>query len=67
VVDVNHAREAVLMRLPGVTRGLARRIIELRSSRDDLASVDELGRALDLPDETVEGLRGRVVFVPRSG
>jgi DNA uptake protein ComE-like DNA-binding protein len=63
VVDVNHARIAVLSRLPGVDRSLAQRIVEARSARRGFTSIEELSRELDLPAAVAEALRDRVAFV----
>lgn len=65
LVDVNNASRAALVRLPGVDRELATKIVETREQINGFASVDDLGAALDLDGNLVEDLRDRVVFLPR--
>jgi DNA uptake protein ComE-like DNA-binding protein len=65
LIDVNSAPYKELEKLPGVDRELARRVVVLREELDGFASVEDLGMTLDLPADTVEDLRGRVVFLPR--
>jgi DNA uptake protein ComE-like DNA-binding protein len=65
VVDVNGAPYEVLERLPGFDRALARRVVALREELDGFSSLEDLGMTLDLPADTVEDLRDRVVFLPR--
>ena len=43
----------------------ARRIIAVREQVDGFTSLEDLGMTMDLDGETVEDLRGRVVFLPR--
>lgn len=65
LVDVNNASAVVLEQLPGVDDALATRIIEARAQTNGFASVEDLGAALNLDGTLVEGLRERVVFLPR--
>jgi DNA uptake protein ComE-like DNA-binding protein len=65
VVDVNNAPASALETLPGVDDALATSIIETRSKSGGFSSLEDLGLVLDLPGDLVEGLRGRVVFLPR--
>jgi hypothetical protein len=65
LVDANNAAAAALIKLPGVDDGLATRIIEARAQIGGFSSVEDLGIALDLPGDLVEGLRDHVIFLPR--
>jgi hypothetical protein len=65
VVDVNMAPHSVLAQLPGIDDATAREIVRLREELDGFTSLMDLGSTLDLPADTVEDLRGRVVFIPR--
>jgi len=67
LVDVNNASIGPLLTLPGVTEDLAGQIIETRRQTGGFASLEELGLALDLDGDLVEGLRGLTVFLPRAG
>jgi DNA uptake protein ComE-like DNA-binding protein len=66
LVDVNNASVTALLRLPGVTGDLATQIIETREKVSGFSSLEDCGATLDLDGATVEGLRGKVVFLPRS-
>ena len=65
LIDVNHANRDALMRLPGLDRELADRVIDARGRVHGFASVEDLGATLDLDGDVVEDLRDRVVFLPR--
>jgi len=65
VVDVNHAHEEALARLPGVSDALAREIVTARAQIDGFESVEDLGEVLRLDGDAVEDLRPYVVFLPR--
>lgn len=65
LVDVNNAPASALMTLPGVGEPLATRIVEGRAEVGGFSSLEDLGIALDVPGDVIEGLRGRVVFLPR--
>jgi uncharacterized membrane protein YeaQ/YmgE (transglycosylase-associated protein family) len=66
LVDVNNAGVTALLSLPGVDGPLATRIAEARAEFHGFSSLEDLGATLDLPGDLVEGLRGRVVFLPRQ-
>lgn len=65
LVDLNGAPAAVIGQLPGVDDALATRIVEARAETHGFSSVEDLGVALDLDGDLVEGLRDRAVFLPR--
>lgn len=65
LVDINNAPTAVLASLPGLGDALARRIVETRAGTPGFSSIEDLGLALDLDGNLVEGLRDNVVFLPR--
>lgn len=65
LVDVNNAPASALMTLPGVDAALATQIVEGRAEVRGFSSLEDLGIALDVAGDVVEGLRGRVVFLPR--
>jgi hypothetical protein len=66
LVDVNNASVTALLGLPGVDGDVATLIIEAREKVHGFASLEDMGAALDLDGHLVEGLRGAVVFLPRS-
>lgn len=66
LIDVNNASVAALEKLPGIDDQLATRIAELRAQVGGFSSLEDLGEALDLDGDLVEGLRGRVVCLPRE-
>jgi DNA uptake protein ComE-like DNA-binding protein len=51
--------------LPGIDADAARRIVATRDGVGGFSSLEDLGMTMDLPGEVVEGLRGRVVCIPR--
>jgi len=65
IVDANHAALEELADLPEVDVALARRIVEVRDQIHGFSSLEDMGMTLDLPGDLVEGLRGRLVFLPR--
>jgi DNA uptake protein ComE-like DNA-binding protein len=65
LVDVNNAPGSVLSSLPRIDDGLATRIVEARAQTGGFSSLEDLGTVLDLPGDLVDGLRDRVVFLPR--
>jgi hypothetical protein len=65
VVDVNNADAKALLKLPGITRALAREIETARVEIDGFESVEDLGTVLRLSADAVEDLRPYVVFLPR--
>jgi DNA uptake protein ComE-like DNA-binding protein len=66
LIDVNNAGPSALATLPGITDELVARIVEARAQTGGFTSVEDLGIALDIDGATVEALRDRVVFLPRS-
>jgi DNA uptake protein ComE-like DNA-binding protein len=66
LVDVNNASVGALEALPGIDDQLATRIAEARAQVGGFSSVEDLGAALDLDGALVEGLREKVVFLPRE-
>jgi DNA uptake protein ComE-like DNA-binding protein len=66
LVDVNNASVTALLKLPGIDGDLATRIVETREHVDGFSSLEDCGAVLDMDGGIVEGLRGRVVFLPRS-
>jgi Helix-hairpin-helix motif len=66
LVDVNNASVTALLKLPGVDGDVATEIVEAREKVHGFASLEDMGAALDLDGNLVEGLRGEVVFLPRS-
>jgi hypothetical protein len=65
VVDVNSVPVEVLGRLPGIDDATAHEIVRVREEVDGFSSLLDLGSCVNLPADTVEDLRGRVVFIPR--
>jgi len=65
-VDVNNASVTALLKLPAITGDLATQIIETREKVNGFSSLEDCGETLDLAGDVVEGLRGRVVFLPRT-
>ena len=65
LVDVNAAPLDVITRLPGIDDATAEHIIRTRDEIDGFSSLADMGALLDLPADTVEDLRERVVFLPR--
>jgi hypothetical protein len=66
LVDVNNASVTALLKLPGVDGDVATEIVESREKVHGFASLEDMGAALDLDGNLVEGLRARVVFLPRG-
>lgn len=62
LVDVNHASEQALARLPGVTESLAARIVDARTQSGGFSSAEDLGLLLDLPPSAVDQIRDMVIF-----
>ncbi len=67
LVDVNNASVTALLDLPGIDGDTATRIVETRERVGGFSSLEDCGATLDLAGDVVEGLRGRVVFLPRGG
>jgi hypothetical protein len=64
-VDVNHAPVEDIADLPGIDADAARRIVATRDGVGGFSSLEDLGMTMDLPGDVVEGLRARVVCIPR--
>lgn len=64
LIDVNHCSAAALVRLPGVTDDMAKRIVDNRAGAGGFSSVEDVGMLLDLPPSTVDEMRDLAVFVP---
>ncbi len=65
LIDINNAPAAALARLPGVDYVLASKIAEAREGSHGFLSIEDLGLVLNLDGNLVEGMRDRVVFLPR--
>ncbi len=65
LVDLNNAPVTALLGLPGIDDALATGIVEHRAEVGGFSSLEDLGIALDVPGDVIEGLRDRVVFLPR--
>lgn len=65
LVDLNNASAGAIEALPGVTATLAARIVDARGA-SGFGSVEDVGAALDLDPNLVEGLRAQAVFLPRG-
>jgi DNA uptake protein ComE-like DNA-binding protein len=65
LVDVNNASVTALLKLPGVDGDIATEIIEGREKINGFSSLEDMGAALDLDGNLVEGLRNEVIFLPR--
>jgi hypothetical protein len=66
LVDLNNASVTALLELPGVDGDVATEIVEAREKVHGFESLEDMGAALDLDGNLIEGLRGRVVFLPRT-
>lgn len=66
LVDVNNASVTALLTLPGIDGDVATQIIEAREKIGGFSSLEDCGETLDLDGGVVEGLRDKVVFLPRS-
>jgi hypothetical protein len=66
VVDINNATSSALVVLPGIDRDFAEHVIALRDRAGGFSSLADFGMITDLPGDTVERLRGRVVFLPHQ-
>jgi DNA uptake protein ComE-like DNA-binding protein len=65
LVDVSSAGVAEFAQLPGMSPELARRVVEVRERIDGFDSVLDFATVLDLPPRFVDGLRDRLVCLPR--
>lgn len=66
LVDVNNASVTALLGLPGIDGKIATQLVEAREKLGGFSSLEDCGETLDLDGATVENLRGKVVFLPRS-
>jgi DNA uptake protein ComE-like DNA-binding protein len=66
LVDLNNASVGALEKLPGIDDQLATRIVEARAQVGGFSSLEDMGAALDLDGDVVEGLRDKVVCLPRE-
>jgi len=66
LVDLNNASVTALLELPGIDGDLATQIIEAREKVGGFSSLEDCGATVDLDGGVVEGLRDKVVFLPRS-
>jgi DNA uptake protein ComE-like DNA-binding protein len=67
LVDINNASVTALLNLPGIDGDLATQICECREKLGGFSSLEDFGETLDIDGGVVEGLRDRVVFLPRGG
>lgn len=67
LVDVNNASVTALLTLPGLDSDTVTRIVEAREKVGGFSSLEDMGAALDLDGNLVEGLRDAAVFLPRRG
>jgi hypothetical protein len=65
LVDVNSASVDEFSQLPGMSPELARRVVEVRERIDGFDSVLDFAAVLDLPPRFVDGLRDRLLCLPR--
>lgn len=65
LVDLNHVPADIVAALPGVSAAAATSLVAAREEVDGFESLDDMGALLDLSPRTLEGLSGRVVFLPR--
>ena len=65
-MDVNNASVTALLELPGIDGELATQICECRERVSGFSSLEDFGATLDIDGGVVEGLRGKVVFLPRG-
>lgn len=63
LIDVNHAPQDALCRLPGITPEVARRIEETRGGVGFFKSAEDLGISLDLSPNLVDDIREFAVFL----
>lgn len=61
LVDVNHVPESVLMAELGLSQQQARTVVEVRDHIGRYSSANELSVLADLPPETLDAVRDRVV------
>jgi DNA uptake protein ComE-like DNA-binding protein len=67
LIDVNNASAGALAKLPGVDDELVTKVVETRAAVNGFSSIEDLGAAMDLDGNVIEGLRDCTVFLPRAG
>jgi len=65
LVDVNHATAEEFAKLPGFSAEIAHRIVDVRERIDGFDNVNDFARMIDLPPNLVDGLRDRLICLPR--
>jgi SARP family transcriptional regulator, regulator of embCAB operon len=65
LVDVNSADAEEFAQLPGISVELAKRIMVVRENVDGFDSVLDFANLLDLPPRFVDGIRDRLICLPR--
>jgi DNA uptake protein ComE-like DNA-binding protein len=63
LVDVNHASQDALSRLPGITPEIAQRIVDTRDDIGSFKSAEDLGISLNLPPQLVDEINEYSVFL----
>jgi competence protein ComEA len=61
-VDINSADSSILVELPGIGAGFARRIINFRNKLGGFVSVDQIAETYGLPDSTFQTIKPRLSF-----
>jgi hypothetical protein len=65
LVDVNSADAGEFAQVPGISVDLAQRIVDVRERIDGFDSVVDFANMLDLPPRFVDGIRDRLICLPR--
>jgi hypothetical protein len=65
LLDVNSATADEFAQLPGISPELAGRIVGVRTKVDGFDSVVDFANLLDLPPRFVDGIRDRLICLPR--
>lgn len=63
LVDVNHASQDALCRLPGITPEVARRIVKTREPLGLFKSAEDVGISVDLSPNVVDDIRDYTIFL----
>jgi len=66
IIDINNAAGAAISGLPGISNRMALRIVAVRRRVGGFSSLEDFGMVLDLSGDSIERLRGLVVFLPRQ-
>ena len=64
LVDLNSAPMSEIVRLPGMTSELARRIVDVREEIGGFSSLNDVGQVLSLDATLIDQLRPEVVVLP---